>query len=100
MGGDSLLLLQPTSDVPDGTLMDCGLGTLGLRAEMKHVEKVVMKVGTVRDGKFMDVPADIPEGCPEKVAAVIDGDRAIVLGDGKGCFMTVLSDIKEGAPAL
>lgn len=100
LGGGNLRLLEPSIDVPDGTAMDCGLGNLGLRAEMKHVEKVVIKVATVSDGKFLGMDISLPEGAPSRVAAVIDGDRAIVLGDGEGCVMTVTGDMAEGASAL
>ena len=100
MGGNSLLLLDPSVDVPNGTLMSCGMETKGLRCEMKHLEKVTIKVAKVVDGKFMGMDIELPEGAPERVAAVINGDRAIVLGDGNGCVMTVDGDIKDGAPAL
>ncbi|MBO5519488.1 MAG: hypothetical protein J5945_05050 [Candidatus Methanomethylophilus sp.] len=100
MGGNSLLLLDPSVDVPNGTLMSCGMETKGLRCEMKHLEKVTIKVAKVVDGKFMGMDIELPEGAPERVAAVIDGDKAVVLGDGKGCVMTVDGDIMDGAPAL
>ena len=100
MGGNSLLLLDPSVDVPNGTLMSCGMATKGLRCEMKHLEPVTIKVAKVVDGKFMGMDIELPEGAPERVAAVIDGDKAVVLGDGNGCVMTVDGDIKDGAPAL
>ena len=100
MGGSTLLLLDPSVDVPNGTLMSCGMETKGLRCEMKHLEKVTIKVAKVKDGKFLGMDIDLPEGAPSRVAAVIDGDRAIVLGDGNGCLVTVESDIMDGAPAL
>ena len=43
---------------------------------------------------------ELPEGAPSRVAAVIDGDKAVVLGDGNGCVMTVDGEITDGAPAL
>ena len=67
---------------------------------MKHLEKVTIKVAQVKDGKFLGMDIDLPEGAPTRVAAVIDGDRAIVLGDGNGCVMTVDGEITDGAPAL
>ena len=94
------LLLDPSVDVPNGTLMSCGMETKGLRCEMKHLEKVTIKVAQVKDGKFLGMDIDLPEGAPTRVAAVIDGDRAIVLGDGNGCVMTVDGEITDGAPAL
>ena len=100
MGGDKLLLLDPSVDVPNGTLMSSGLEVKGLRCEMKHLEKVTIKVAKVKDGKFLGMDIDLPEGSPERVAAVIDGEKAIVLGDGNGCVMTVDGEITDGAPAL
>ncbi len=100
MGGDKLLLLDPSADVPNGTLMSSGMEVKGLRCEMKHLEKVTIKVAKVADGKFMGMDIELPEGAPERVAAVIDGDKAVVLGDGNGCVMTVDGDITDGAPAL
>ena len=100
MGGDKLLLLNPSVDVPNGTLMSSGLEVKGLRCEMKHLEKVTIKVAKVKDGKFLGMDIDLPEGSPERVAAVIDGEKAIVLGDGNGCVMTVDGEITDGAPAL
>ena len=100
MGGDKLLLLDPSVDVPNGTLMSSGLEVKGLRCEMKHLEKVTIKVAKVKDGKFLGMDIDLPEGSPERVAAVIDGEKAIVLGDGNGCVMTVGGEITDGAPAL
>ncbi len=100
MGGNSLLLLQPSIDVPNGTQMCCGLEISTSRSDMKHIEKVVMKIATVKDGKFMGMDIELPEGAPARVAAVIDQGKAIVLGDGKGCVMTVDGDITDGAPAI
>ncbi len=100
MGGNTLLLLDPSVDVPNGTLMSCGMETKGLRCEMKHLEKVTIKVAEVRDGKFLGMDIELPEGAPARVAAVIDGDKVVVLGDGNGCVMTVDGEITDGAPAL
>ena len=97
MGWNSLLLLDPSVDVPNGTLMSCGMETKGLRCEMKHLEKVTIKVACVKDGRFLGKEISLPEGAPERVAAVIDGDDIVVFGDGKGCVMTVESDITDGA---
>ncbi len=100
MGGNSLLLLQPSRDVPNGTQMGCGLEISTSRSDMKHIEKVVMKIATVRDGRFSGMDVELPEGAPARVAVVIDQDKAIVLGDGNGCVMTVDGDIADGAPAI
>ena len=100
MGGDKLLLLTPSKDVPNGTLFMSGMESRGLRCEPKHLEKVTMKVAKVVDGKFMGMDIELPEGSPERVVAVIDGDRVVPLTDGNGCVMTVEEDITDGAPAL
>lgn len=95
---ETLLLLQPSIDVPDGTVMNCGLENSDSRIKMEHFEEVVIKVAKVEGGRFMGMDVELPEGAPERIAAVIDGDRAIPLGDGKGCVMTVDGDIVDGAP--
>ncbi|AGI47659.1 EMAP domain protein [Thermoplasmatales archaeon BRNA1] len=100
MGGNSLLLLDPSVDVPNGTVMNCGLENSQSRVEMKHIEKVTMKVAKLSGGKFMGMDIEVPDDAPEPIVAVIDGDKAIALGDGNGCFMTVDGDIKDGAPAI
>ena len=97
MGGHSVLLLKPSADVPNGTRVDCGLPDCGSsRIEMKHFEKVCIKVGKVADGKVLG--GDVPEGAPEAVAFVYDGDQRVPMGDGKGCFITVdTMDFVDGA---
>ena len=47
MGGDKLLLLEAARDLPNGTRFDCGMEVSESRADMKHVERVVMKVAKV-----------------------------------------------------
>ena len=100
MGGNSLQLLDAAYDVPNGTRFDCGMEISESRADMKHVERVVMKIAKVADGKFMGMDIDLPEGAPERIVAVIDGDRTIPLSDGNGCLVTVEKDIMDGAPAI
>ena len=100
MGGDSLQLLDPACDVPNGTRFDCGMEISESRADMKHVERVVMKIARIENGKFLGMDIDLPEGAPERKVAVIDGDKAIPLSDGNGCLVTVESDITDGAPAI
>ncbi len=100
MGGNSLLLLDPAKDVPNGTQFNCGLEISESRADMKHVERVTMKIARVKDGKFMGMDIELPEDAPERIVAVIDGDKAIALSDGSGCLVTVESDITDGAPAI
>jgi methionyl-tRNA synthetase len=91
--------LDPAEDVPNGTRFDCGMEISESRADMKHVERVTMKVAKVKDGKFLGMDVDLPEGAPERIVAVIDGDKAVPLSAG-GCLVTVESDITDGAPAL
>lgn len=100
MGGESLQLLDAAYDVPNGTRFDCGMEISESRADMKHVERVVMRIAKVTDGKFMGMDIELPEGAPERIVAVIDGDKAVPLSDGKGCLVTVEKDIMDGAPAL
>jgi len=97
LGGDKVLLLKPSCDVPNGTQVNCGMEVSSSRIEVKHFEKVTIKVARVVDGKFLGKAIELPEGAPERVAAVIDGDEIVVFGDGKGCVMTVESDITDGA---
>ncbi len=87
LGGSSIQLLKPSVDVPDGTRMDCGMEASSSRIEVKHCEKVKIKVGKASGGKVLGM--DAPNSCPEAAAFVFDGDDAIPFGDGKGCFVTV-----------
>ena len=70
------------------------------RIEVKHCEKATIKVARVKDGKFLGKDIELPGGSPEVVAAVIDGDKAVPLGDGKGCVMTVESEVMDGADVV
>ncbi len=95
-GGDALLLLMPSADVPNGTQIGCGLDISSSRIEVKQFEKVHIEVGKLIDGKVLghDAPADAPAA----MAYVIDGDERLPLGDGKGCYITVDNlDFKDGA---
>lgn len=98
LGGNTILLLGPSCDVPNGTRLDCGLGGTSNRIETKHVEQVVMKTVNVVDGKAMGV--QLPEGAPKVVVAITDGDDVVILGDGKGCYATVDGEIRDGANVL
>ena len=98
-GGTSVQLLRPSKDVPPGTKMNSGLKNSSTMIEYKDFQKVKMAVSRVLSGKILcnSMDIDLPEGAPERVAVVIDGDRAIELSDGKGCTATVDSDITDGA---
>ena len=100
IGGSTVLLLKPSNDVPIGTKINCGLENRDSRLEYEEFAKVVFKVSTVKDGKFnynggMDIA--LPAGAPNRVVAVIDDGKALVLGDGKECVGTVDKEITDGA---
>ena len=100
IGGSTVLLLKPSNDVPIGTKINCGLENRDSKLEYEEFAKVVFKVSTVKDGKFnynggMDIT--LPEGAPDRVVAVLDGDKIMVLGDGKSCVGTVDREITDGA---
>lgn len=95
-GGDAVLLLKPSADVPNGTQIGCGLDISSSRIELKHFEKVHIKVGKVEGGKVLG--SDAPADAPAAMAYVFDGDERIPMGDGKGCYITVDTlDFKDGA---
>ncbi len=98
LGGETVHLLAPSCDIPNGTRFDCGVEGTSSRIETKHVEQVVMKTVHVVDGKAMGV--DMPADAPKVVIAVIDGDDVMILGDGKGCYATIDGDIQDGANVL
>jgi len=82
LGGNIVVLLKPTNDVPNGTKFGCGLESNENEIEFKDFQKAAIKV-FVTDGKPM--------------ATVIDGNDKIQLSDGKGCFATVDRELKDGA---
>lgn len=99
-GGHTVVLLKPSADVPVGTKFDCGLGSC---PEVINYKKdflaVTMKVSEVQHGQFVSEGKDIalPAGAPANVAAVVDGGKIMVLGDGKCCVATVDRELKNGA---
>ena len=100
IGGSTVLLLKPSNDVPIGTKINSGLENRDSRIEYEDFAKVVFKVSTVKDGKFnynggMDIK--LPAGAPNRVVAVIDDGKALVLSDGKDCVGTVDREITDGA---
>ncbi len=99
LGGNSVLLLTPSAEVPDGTCFSSGLEPSESRLDYKDFLKVSMKVSSVKDGKLTVGPegTEIPAETPSAVVAVIDGEEAILLGDGKGTFATLDRDITDGA---
>ena len=96
----NLSLLQPSDDAEPGTRYDCGFGgEKGTIDYNKHFAVVKLRLSSVKDGIFIseNVPIDVPAGAPASVAAVIDGGRAMPLGNGKGSVATVGRDIGDGA---
>ena len=100
LGGSAIELLKPSKDVPNGTRINCGLECSSSRIEVKHCEKVAIKVAHVKGGRFLGKDIEVPADAPEVIAAVIDGDAAIPLGDGKGCCMTVEKEVRDGADVI
>jgi methionyl-tRNA synthetase len=86
LGGNTVALLKPSKDVPNGTRFTCGLDTCENEVEFKDFQKAVIKVLSVDEGK--DV---------KKAAVVIDGNERIPLSDGNGCFATVDRELRDGA---
>ena len=39
----------------------------------------------------------LPDGAPDRVVAVLDGDKIMVRGDGKSCVGTVDKESTDGA---
>ena len=93
IGGSNVRLLKPSDpDIPVGTRMNCGLENDTDEIDYKkHFSKVVMKVSSYSGGSLAvpEISIDIPDGAVKKAGAVIDGDRAVALSDGKGCYATV-----------
>ena len=99
LGGKKVLLLSPSKDLPPGTKVNSGLDCRFSMIEYKEFQKVRMIVSKVSGGKVLcnSMTVDLPEGAPERVALVIDGDKAIALSDGSGSIATVDSEITDGA---
>ena len=97
MGGDHLLLVRPSGPFVNGAKVNSGLENSSSRIDIKHFEKVTIKVAKVVDGKFLGMDIDLPEGAPERIVAVVDGDKVIPFMTEDGVVMTVESDIMDGA---
>ncbi|MDD4185358.1 MAG: methionine--tRNA ligase [Candidatus Methanomethylophilaceae archaeon] len=95
LGGGKVLLLTPSSDLPNGTRMDSGLGSKGSRIEYKEFTEAVMKVHSRRSAS--SIGANLPEGSPDPVVLIVDGDKVLPLSDGKGSIATLESAITDGA---
>ncbi len=99
IGGNAVLLLTPSKEVPNGTKFSSGMDSSSSRIEYKDFQKAVLKVSTVKDGMFVAGSRKLgsAEGCPLRAAAVFDGEETVLLSDGNGSVATVDSEIKDGA---
>jgi len=99
LGGKNVLVLSPSKDLPPGTKMNSGLANHSTEIEYKDFQKVRMIVSKVSGGVVSSnsMKVDLPEGAPERVALVIDGNNAIALSNGAGIVATVESEITDGA---
>jgi methionyl-tRNA synthetase len=98
-GGKSVQLLTPTKDLPVGTRISSGMEASSAVIEYKEFQKVKMIVSRVSGGKVLcnSLKIELPAGAPERIAVVIDNEKAIALSDGKGCTVTVDREITDGA---
>ncbi len=100
LGGDTVLLLMPSQDVPNGTRMNCGLENNEATIEYKDFQKAILKVAVAENGKIPsldDVAVELPEGAPARVTVILDDGKAMVFSDGKNCVATVDREITNGA---
>lgn len=99
LGGETVLLLGPSAEMPPGTRFDCGLGASTAKADYKDFQKVRMIVSGVRDGRPTAAGADapLPPGVPEHIIMVVGDGGAIPLGDGRTCVATVERAMPDGA---
>ena len=94
----NLSLLTPSDDATPGTRYNCGLENDTSTIDYnKHFAAVKLRFSSVRDGKFLGKDIKVPAGAPEGVAAVIDGDSVMPLGDGKGSVATVGRHVGDDA---
>lgn len=84
LGGNTVVLLKPSKDVPNGTKFTCGLDIADKEIEFKDFQKAVIKVTSVK-------------GVSAKAAVVIDGTETMPLSDGNGCFAVVDRELRDGA---
>lgn len=101
LGGSNVLLLTPSSEVPNGTKVNSGLEARESRIEYKDFQKAVMHVARHSKG-LMNLKGrpevDLPSSrVPEIIAVVIDGDKALPLHTGNGVYLTVDQPIIDGA---
>ncbi|MDR0334750.1 MAG: methionine--tRNA ligase [Methanomassiliicoccaceae archaeon] len=98
LGGNTVVLLKPSKDVPNGTRFTCGLDINGSEIEYKDFQKDVIKVSAIKDGKLTAGGQTVKEkGAPSTAAVVIDDANAILLSDGNGCYAVVDRELRDGA---
>ncbi|MCL2786270.1 MAG: methionine--tRNA ligase [Methanomassiliicoccaceae archaeon] len=82
LGGNTVAVLRPSKDVPNGTRFTCGLDIIGKEMEYKDFQKAVIRISSTASGQ---------------TAVVKDGTEAIDLSDGNGCIAVVDRQLKDGA---
>jgi len=98
LGGNTVALLRPSKDLPNGTRFNCGLDTVEKEIEYKDFQKAVIRVASIKDGVFAYGDLRIKEkDAPPRAVAVIDGNECMLLSDGNGCFAVIDRDAKDGA---
>ncbi|MCL2607918.1 MAG: methionine--tRNA ligase [Methanomassiliicoccaceae archaeon] len=98
LGGNTVALLTPSKDVPNGTRFGCGLDISGKEIEYKDFQKAVIRVASVNNGIFAYGNLQIKDkDAPSRAAAVTDGNECILLSDGNGCFAVADKNVKNGA---
>jgi len=99
IGGTSVQLLRPSKDVPIGTVMNSGLKNTSSMIEYKDFQKVKMIVSKASSFKNEcdATEIDFSKGDSEYIVLVVDGDKVMLLSDGKKCIATVDKEIKDGA---
>lgn len=99
LGGDSVLLLEPAPGAEPGTRYASGFDAASSRIDYKEFQQVRMAVSAVSGGRptLADTAAPLPDGAPERIILVIDGEAAVPLGDGDGGMATVARPMPDGA---
>ncbi|MDR0524005.1 MAG: methionine--tRNA ligase [Candidatus Methanoplasma sp.] len=93
-GGKSVLLLRPSADLAPGTRIDSGVGAPAQRIEYEEFQKAEMILFDAKDGK---TSSGMELGVSGRVAAAVEGGKAMALTDGKGCTVTADGEISDGA---
>ncbi len=100
LGGDQVLLVQPSRSVAPGTPIHSGLAVKGSRIDFKDFQKAVLRIARHEGGAMLldDHPeVDLAEGAPERLAVALDGDKALPLHGEDDVYLTVGKPIGDGA---